>query len=223
VSDTDSFIEEVNEEVRRDQLYKYVRKFGWIGIVLVVGIVGATGFNEWQKSQDILRAQNLGNKLVAALEADEPKARADALAVVSADAADAKIVVDLRRAGELVAADDKAGALEVLDQVAKSGASPVYSDLAALKAVILRGADMDPATRDAALAALSAPGGLYRPLALEQQGVVALAAGKSDQAITIFSELYQDSEATDALRNRATQILVSLGAELPAITQLLSE
>ena len=40
MSDTDSFIEEVTEEVRRDQLYKYVRKYGWIAIALVVGVVG---------------------------------------------------------------------------------------------------------------------------------------------------------------------------------------
>ena len=37
VSDTDSFIAEVNEEVRREQLYGYLRKYGWIAVVAVLG------------------------------------------------------------------------------------------------------------------------------------------------------------------------------------------
>ena len=36
VSDTDSFIEEVSEEVRRDRLYKVLRKYAWVGILAVV-------------------------------------------------------------------------------------------------------------------------------------------------------------------------------------------
>ena len=42
VSDTDSFIEEVTEEVRRDRLYKFLRKYAWVGILAVVTIVGGT-------------------------------------------------------------------------------------------------------------------------------------------------------------------------------------
>ena len=38
MSDTDSFIEEVTEEVRRDRLYKFLRKYAWVGILAVVTI-----------------------------------------------------------------------------------------------------------------------------------------------------------------------------------------
>ncbi len=223
MSDTDSFIEEVTEEVRRDQLYKYVRKYGWIAIVLVVGVVGVTGYLEYQKVATANVAQALGDKLVAALDEKEPAARAAALAGVASDAGAAQVVVELRRAGELVEAGDIEAAVVAFEGVANSGADPVYADMAQLKALILRGADKDAAQRDAVLAQLAAPGALYRPLALEQQGLIALAGDDRDAAIEIFSELFQDSEITDGLRNRATQLLVALGAELPSAPVFLSE
>ena len=40
MSNPDSFIEEVTEEVRRDRLFALFRKYGWIGVVLVLAIVG---------------------------------------------------------------------------------------------------------------------------------------------------------------------------------------
>ena len=223
MSDTDSFIEEVTEEVRRDQLYKYVRKYGWIAIVLVIGVVGVTGYLEYQKVATANAAQALGDKLVAALDEEEPEARAAALAGIATDAGAAQVVVEMRRAGELVEAGDTDAAIAAFEGIANSGADPVYADMAQLKALILRGADQDAAQRDAVLAQLAAPGALYRPLALEQQGLIALADNDRDAAIEIFSELFQDSEITDGLRNRATQMLVALGADLPSAPVLLSE
>ena len=51
MSDTDSFIEEVSEEVRRDRLYNVLRKYAWVGILAVVTIVGGTAYLEFQKEQ----------------------------------------------------------------------------------------------------------------------------------------------------------------------------
>jgi hypothetical protein len=223
VSDTDSFIEEVTEEVRRDQLYKYVRKYGWIAIALVVGVVGVTGYLEYQKVATANAAQALGDKLVAALDEKEPAARAAALADVAPDAGAAQVVVEMRRAGELIQAGDIDAAIAAFEGVANSGADPIYADMAQLKALILRGEDQEATERDAVLAQLAAPGALYRPLALEQQGLIALAGDDQSAAIEIFTELFQDSEITDGLRNRATQMLVALGAELPSAPVLLSE
>ena len=36
MSETDSFIDEVNEEVRRDRLYGALRRYGWIAILAVL-------------------------------------------------------------------------------------------------------------------------------------------------------------------------------------------
>lgn len=50
MSNPDSFIDEVTDEVRRDRLFATFRKYGWIGGLLVALIVGGAAYNEWQSS-----------------------------------------------------------------------------------------------------------------------------------------------------------------------------
>ena len=52
VSDTDSFIDEVSEEIRREKLFKTFRKYGWIGVALVVIVVGGTGYREYSRAAE---------------------------------------------------------------------------------------------------------------------------------------------------------------------------
>lgn len=44
MSDTDSFIEEVTEEVRRDRLFGLMRRYGWIAVLAVLLLVGGTAY-----------------------------------------------------------------------------------------------------------------------------------------------------------------------------------
>lgn len=57
MSDTDSFIDEVSEEIRREKLFKTFRKYGWIGVALVVIVVGGTGYREYSRAAE----NRLGN------------------------------------------------------------------------------------------------------------------------------------------------------------------
>ena len=68
MSNPDSFIEEVTEEVRRDRLFAAFRKYGWIGGLVVLGIVGGAAWNEWQKNQAAARAQGFGDAMLEALD-----------------------------------------------------------------------------------------------------------------------------------------------------------
>ena len=51
MSDTDSFIDEVNEEVRRDRFYFMLKRYGWIAVLAVILLVGGAAWNEYQKAQ----------------------------------------------------------------------------------------------------------------------------------------------------------------------------
>lgn len=50
MSNTDSFVEEVTDELRNDQLFAAMRKYGWIAAVAVVAIVGGASWNEYSKA-----------------------------------------------------------------------------------------------------------------------------------------------------------------------------
>ena len=81
MSNTDSFIDEVSEEVRKDKLFGYLRRYGWIAVVVVLVLVGGTAFSEFRKAQATAAAEETGNAILAALEIDDDTARAIAARV----------------------------------------------------------------------------------------------------------------------------------------------
>ena len=78
MSDTDSFIDEVNEEVRRDRFYFMLKRYGWIAVLAVILLVGGAAWNEYQKAQARAEAETLGDAMFAALSAEDTAARASA-------------------------------------------------------------------------------------------------------------------------------------------------
>jgi len=214
VSETDSFIEEVTEEVRRDRLFKLMRKYGWIGILAVVLIVGGAAWNEWRKASARAEAEAFGDAILAAMAADDSGARAAALAGVPVAADGQSALLSFLAADEALAAGQDAAAQDALAAVASDAAAPdVFRQLAKLKLLILRGPSMDAAERDRGLAELAAPGAAFRPLAMEQQAQALADAGKTDEAIALFTQITEEAGVPSGLRQRATQMIVVLGGE----------
>jgi len=211
VSNPESFIEEVTEEVRRDRLFALFRKYGWIGVLLVVLIVGGAAVTEWRKASNRAAAQAFGDAVMVALEQGTAPARRAALAAVPASA-DRAAILNLMLASDPT--DDRAGTLAALDKVASDATLPAsYRDLAVLRRVVLSGADMALADRRAALDPIAAPGRPFRPLALEQLAYLLVEAGDTAGAIAALQALSQDQEAPSGLRQRATQMIVALGGQ----------
>ncbi len=217
MSNPDSFIDEVTEEVRRDRLFGYLRRYGWIGLLLVVLIVGGAAWNEWRKARDAAAAQAFGDALLTALDADDPAARLAALETIPADGPQLAIL-RLLTASTALEQQDRATALAELQALAEDNALPQsYRQLATLKRVIIGGTDLPLAEREAALAGLSQPGVPFRPLAMEQMAVLRIEAGDRDGAVQILRDIMNEPEATAGLRSRASQLMVVLGAEpIPA-------
>ena len=216
MSSEDSFINEVSEEVRRDRLYGYVRRYGWIAATAVIVLVGGAAWNEWRKATARAEAQALGDGILEALEGDTAEARAQALSSLPAEGTAATLLAMLS-AAEVAEGDNRAAALDRLDAVAADPAlDPLYRDLAQLKAVILRGRDLSPEDRLLRLSSLAAPGAPYRVLALELTALAHVDAGEPETAIDILQEIIADDGATEALRRRASQLIVVLGGSLSA-------
>lgn len=216
MSNPDSFIDEVTEEVRRDRLFRLFRKYGWIGVVIILGLVGGTAWTEWAKSRDAARAQAFGDAMIDALDQGTPEERRNALAAVPSDADQTAIL------GLITGSDpeeDKAATLAALDKVANDTAlAPVYRDLAVLRRVLVAGADTPVADRRTALQALAAPGRPYRVLAEEQLAYLLIEEGKTDDAITALTALLQDQDASGSLRARLGQVVTALGGTVPEAT-----
>jgi hypothetical protein len=213
VSNNESFIDEVTEEVRRDKLFAMFRKYGWIGVVAVLGIVGGTAWTQWQNTRAEDRAQAFGDAVTDALDLGAAEERMAALQDVPATDEQAGLL------GLMLSTDpesDRAGTLAALDSVAANpDMSPLYRDLAVLRRVIVAGADMPLAERRTALDAIAVAGRPYRALALEQLAILLIEEGDTDAAIAALTALLQDQDASAGLRRRAEQMIVALGGVLP--------
>lgn len=212
MSESDSFINEVTEEVRRDQLFGYLRRYGWIAAVCVVALVGGAAWNEYSKAQTTAKAQATGDALLDALSQNDPAFRMAAVAEVEAEGS-AAAVTALLTASSQQEAGDVAASIATLQALAVNPDVPeIYNDLAAIKAAIQ---EPDPQMRRAALEAMAQPGAPFALIALEQLALADLAAGNPDAAIPRLTAIIEDAGATRGLRDRARTLMVSLGAELP--------
>ena len=68
MGESESFIKEVSEEVRRDRLFKLLNKFKWPLFALIILLVGAVGGYEYYKFDKKSKAQRNGEFLMSAIE-----------------------------------------------------------------------------------------------------------------------------------------------------------
>ncbi|MEX0279132.1 MAG: hypothetical protein AB3N19_16545 [Ruegeria sp.] len=214
MSDVDSFIDEVTEEVRRDRLYLLLRRWGWVGVAAVVLIVGGAAFNEYRKAQDTAQAQALGDEILAALSQNESSERAASLSEVEAPSPGGDAVLNML----LSAAQNDIGsgseAVASLNEIATQPDLPeIYRSIASFKALLLQSETLSADERRLQFEALAAPGAPLRLLAEEQLALIDVAEGNVSAAIDRLQALRQDAEVGVDLQQRAAQLIVALGGE----------
>ncbi len=216
MSNQDSFINEVTEEVRRDRLFTLFRRYAWIGITVVILVVAGAAWNEWRKAEARAEAQARGDAILAAVEAEDPRARLAALESLGTDAP-ADAVISLLTATTAIEADGESAAYEDLVALTTDATVPqIYRDLAALKAAMIGAGEVPPADRIAMLEPLTSPGHTFRPLALEQTALAHVEAGDRDAALEILTGLAGDADASEGLLRRTLQLIVALGGSVDA-------
>ena len=215
MADTDSFIEEVTEEVRRDHLFRLFRRYGWIAIALVVLLVGGAAVREYRLAQDRQAAEATGSAIFSALREDDLAARVSALTEISADGDLAAVISMLTSAADLGREETAQAAAQLEAIAADPNLSDRYRHVAVLKRVMILEGTMSAEERRLQLSGLTAPGAPYRLLAEEQLALIDIETGDIPAAIDRLNRVAGDQEATAPLRRRATDVIVALGG-LPA-------
>ena len=212
MSNTESFIEEVTEEVRRDRLYGYLRRYGWIAALLIVLIVAGAGFNEYRRAQAEAKAQALGDAMLAALAENDDAERATALAAIEAGSPEGKAILAFLTAGIQAEAGNGEQAADIIASVADTADLPlIYRQVASFKSLIVQSDTLDVETRRAGFEALAVPGVSLRVFAEEQLALLDIQANNSNAAIERFRMIIEDAESTPGLQRRALQAIVALG------------
>ena len=224
MSDTDSFIEEVTEEVRRDRLFAWMKRYGWIVICAVLVIVGGAAFNEYRKAQITAQTQAFGDAILTALDNDDPEARVQALAAVTANGVGAQSLLGLLQSKEHIEAGNLEAAKQVLQSVSDDRDAPIiYRQVASFKLLSLQAGDLDVGERQAGYEALIGGNPNLQILAEEQLALILIEQGNTEEAIAALTRIVQNEQATGGLRRRATQLIVALGGTVPDLADVQSE
>jgi len=216
VSD-DLIFREVDEDVRRDQIEQYWKRYGTYfiaGAVLIVAITAAgvlwRNYQTEQREADGARFEHASQ-----MAATDPAGAAEVFASLAADGNGGyPALAAMREAEARVAAKDQSGALDVYQRLAAdSGIEQGLRDIAALKGGLLA---EDMGQHDVAenlLTPLANGNGALKFAAREAIAGVQLGAGKRDAAIATLKSLSADALAPAGAKARAGEILRVLGAE----------
>ena len=220
MSETDSFIDEVSEEVRKDRLFVLMRKYGWIAVLAVLLVVSGTAYREYSRSANAVKAQQTGDAILAALELGTDADRAQALGKIDSGNQNSQSVLNLLQAAELLNAEQNEGAALALQGVGALAEVDVeYRELAEFKKLLFEDSGLSDAQRLADLTAIATSASPYRLLAQEQIALIELGYGQTEAAINRLSGLMEDASVSEGLRQRASQLLIVLGENPGQIEQ----
>lgn len=208
----DSFIREVNEELRSDQLRFVWRRFGRLiiagAVLIVLGTAGYSGYRYWAGNQ----AGSGGDQFLAAMTLADQNKTDEALAALSAIEKDGHgsypLLARMRAATLQAQKGDTAGAIAAFSAIGKEADIPVVvRDAARLRAAYLL---VDTGTYDQVAAEaqeLAVPADAFRHSARDVLGLAAYKAGDLAKARQWFQAIVDDPQSPRNVANRAQMLL----------------
>jgi hypothetical protein len=199
--------QEVDEEVRREQLKKLWQRYGNYIIAvcfLVIAAVGGWRGYEWWQTKKATEAGAAFEQAVALAEAGKHQEAEAAFAKLAADGtAGYRVLARLREAAELSRTDRKAAVAAYDEIAADKGVGPVIEDLAAVRAAFLL---VDTASYGDMRARLEPLTGAARPFRHSARELLALSAWKEGDigaARHWVDAIMNDPQTPSGARSRA--------------------
>ncbi len=212
VERTDSFLREVDEDVRRDQLLRIWKRHGIVIVALVVALFAAVIGYQWWSASRIASQERTGaafaaaTRLVSQGKTDEAlKAFTD---LSSSTSAGYRSLARLRVASAHATAGRTAEALAAYEALAgDTAAGEIMRDFAALQAGVLRLDQADWTEMKNRLTPLVDDKRPWHGPAREVLGLAAYKAGELQEATKLFEQILGDRASTSGLNRRAQEML----------------
>ena len=207
---------EVDEEVRRERLTEWWKRYGNAAIALIAALVlGVVAWKAWGYFEEQRKLEQ-ADAFVAALSLSESGQSEDALAAFAALSDEGEkgypLLATFHQARLLLEAGDAPGAIALWDKIADSDqAGPSFRGVATLLSVRSQIGTTDPAELRARLEPMTSEGQAFRSGALELLAILALQEGKDEEALNLYRQVADDLTAPPGLRARAAQMLAALG------------
>jgi hypothetical protein len=213
----DSFIREVNEELRSDQMKGAWRRFGryliTIAVLIVLGTVGYKVYQYWDDNQ----SSGTGDQFIAAMKLADANKNDEAIAALDKLEKEGHgaypVLARLRAATVLSQKGDTAGAVAALDVIGKDATAPeAIRDAAKMRAGWLLIETGTYEQVSAHVEEMAVPTNAFRHSAREALGVAAYKAGNMTQARQWFQAIADDAQSPRNVANRAQMMLDNITA-----------
>ena len=217
----ETFLREVDENLRRDQMQDFAKRYGaWIVGGVLLFLAAIAGWIYWQDQQ---RAQAEADTEVLSQvmtdigtgNAGTAPQRLQGLEDSSSDAV--RAAAKLSQAVVALDKSDRAAAIaQYNDIIADDGLPQPYRDLATVRVTALEFDRMQPQAVIARLEPLAKPGSPWFGSAGEMTAMAMLKANRTSEAGRLFAALAADEQVPDTIRSRAVQIAGTLGVDASA-------
>ena len=217
----ETFLREVDENLRRDQVRDFARKNGkWLILAVVLFLAASGGAIWWQYHQkqqsekEVEQLTAIFHDIGTGNVANAPQ-QLDSLSNSHSKAIRASAI--FTRAALALQQNDLKLATAKYREVANDSSLPQpYRDAALLRQTALEFDDLPPQDIVNRLQPLAKAGNPWFGSATEMTALALIKQGKNHEAGLLFATLAKDKDAPDSIRERALQLAGSLGVDASA-------
>ena len=218
---SETFLREVDENLRRDRARDFAKKYGnWL-IAAVVLLLAASGGYIWWQQHQVERSEGHVEQLaqiyrdIGTGNASRAPAQLDELAKSGSKAVRASALFS--RAALAIQQNDHKLAIAKYREIAGDGSFPKpYRDMALIRRTALEFDQIPPQEVIARLQPLAKPGGPWFGTAGEMTALALIKQGKKAEAGRLFAAIAKDKNVPEPIRGRSIQIAGSLGVDASA-------
>jgi len=218
---TETFVREVDENLRRDRLRDFAKQYGgWLVAAAVLFLLASGGWIWWQQHQlqrSEAHVEDLGGLYtdIGAGKVASAPAKLDELAKSSSKAVRASALFS--RAALAIQQNDTKLAIAKYREIAGDDSLPKpYRDAALIRQTALEFDSLKPDDVIARLQPLAKPGNPWFGTVGEMTAMALIKQGKKQEAGRLFAAIANDKTVPDTIRARAVQIAGSLGVDASA-------
>jgi hypothetical protein len=215
--ENEAFLREVDDELRRDQIEGFWKRYGRPLVGGVIALLAAWAVWIWWENRQSAASGLDGEKMadvVKALEANDTATAATHLPALKASKFDGyRVSAKLVEAALALQKNDAKAAVATYREVANdpSVAEP-WRQLALVRQTAAEFDTLKPEAVIAQLKPLAVRGNPWFGSAGEMTAIAWIKAGKPDLAARIFSEMAKDEQVPETIRSRAVQMSGVLGS-----------
>jgi len=226
-NDGETFLREVDEELRKEQVNQVFTRYGWWIIAAAVLLVAAVGGYFYWRSYQAGVAEAQGESLLGALDNLEGGQRTQATPKIDqlaeSDIAGYRVAALFARANAQVAANQLPAAVASLRAIAENeDVAEPYRQAALVRQTALEFDTLPPAQVVQRMQPLARPGQPFFGAAGEMMGIALLRMNQPQRAGPLFGRIGRDETVPPSIRTRVIQMAGSLGIdalpEAPAST-----